>query len=401
MPDPFVHLHVASGYSLQYGASHPHVLVERAAEQEMDTLALTDRDGTYGAVKFAKACLRAGIRPVLGVDLAYEPSDPDPRRSSPPRPPAEVTGAGRRLPRPATAAGHLPGPGQGRLGGDLPAGLGHPPGRGARSARGVPRSGRRAPVRWRCGRAARPGLRGRGGSDPASRRPGPGGTRAVARDRPPGEPPRRGRLPPVAPCRQSARGGRAPHPMPPGWPGWPAGSGSGWCSPTRFATQTGSTHRPSTYSTRPAGWSPSTIVTSTAATPRGSSSPASRCTRWPRRSAGPPDWGSGTPATCWPAPARSPTGVRWTRAATWAWARCTSRSSRSAELGWSSAPRLGEHDARPTRRCLCGSAARERSATATVRLPASGSGSGSTTSCRSSRSSATPPTSSPSVTSPT
>ncbi|MCW2767148.1 MAG: polymerase alpha subunit, partial [Nocardioides sp.] len=70
-PDPFVHLHVASGYSLRYGASHPHQLVERAAEQEMDTLALTDRDGTYGAVKFAKACQSAGIRPVLGVDLAY------------------------------------------------------------------------------------------------------------------------------------------------------------------------------------------------------------------------------------------------------------------------------------------------------------------------------------------
>jgi error-prone DNA polymerase len=71
VPDPFVHLHVASGYSLQHGASHPHVLVERAAEQEMDILALTDRDGTYGAVKFAKACLRAGIRPVLGVDLGH------------------------------------------------------------------------------------------------------------------------------------------------------------------------------------------------------------------------------------------------------------------------------------------------------------------------------------------
>ncbi len=71
MPDGYVHLHVASGYSLQYGASHPHVLVERAAEQEMDALALTDRDGTYGAVKFTKACLAAGIRPVLGVDLAY------------------------------------------------------------------------------------------------------------------------------------------------------------------------------------------------------------------------------------------------------------------------------------------------------------------------------------------
>ncbi|MGH3347838.1 MAG: PHP domain-containing protein, partial [Nocardioides sp.] len=80
-PDPFVHLHVASGYSLQYGASHPHTLVERAAEQEMDTLALTDRDGTYGAVKFVRACQAAGIRPVLGVDLALkvEP-EPEPAR---------------------------------------------------------------------------------------------------------------------------------------------------------------------------------------------------------------------------------------------------------------------------------------------------------------------------------
>jgi error-prone DNA polymerase len=72
--DPFVHLHVASGHSLRYGASHPHVLVERAADHGMDTLALTDRDGVYGAVRFAKACLRAGIRPVLGVDLAVEPT---------------------------------------------------------------------------------------------------------------------------------------------------------------------------------------------------------------------------------------------------------------------------------------------------------------------------------------
>ncbi len=78
MPDPYPHLHVASGYSLQYGASHPHTLVERAVEQEMDTLALTDRNGTYGAVKFAKACLSGGVRPVLGVDLAYR----NPRSSS-------------------------------------------------------------------------------------------------------------------------------------------------------------------------------------------------------------------------------------------------------------------------------------------------------------------------------
>jgi error-prone DNA polymerase len=71
--DPFVHLHVASGYSLKYGASHPRHLAERAAEAEMDALALTDRDGVYGAVRFAKACQATGIRPILGVDLAVEP----------------------------------------------------------------------------------------------------------------------------------------------------------------------------------------------------------------------------------------------------------------------------------------------------------------------------------------
>ena len=71
--DPFVHLHVASGYSLRHGASHPWALVERAAEHGMDTLALTDRDGTYGAVKFAKACAASGVRPIFGVDLAVAP----------------------------------------------------------------------------------------------------------------------------------------------------------------------------------------------------------------------------------------------------------------------------------------------------------------------------------------
>src|SRR4051794_1571465 len=40
----------------------------------MDALALTDRDGTYGAVRFVKACMQGGVRPVLGVDLAVAPT---------------------------------------------------------------------------------------------------------------------------------------------------------------------------------------------------------------------------------------------------------------------------------------------------------------------------------------
>src|SRR6185312_13636784 len=72
--DPFVHLHVASGYSMQYGANHPADLVARAAEHGMTALALTDRDGLYGAVKFALACRAAGVRPIFGVDLAMAPA---------------------------------------------------------------------------------------------------------------------------------------------------------------------------------------------------------------------------------------------------------------------------------------------------------------------------------------
>src|SRR3954454_8650833 len=87
--DPYVHLHVASGYSLRYGASSPQTLVDRAAEHGMDALALTDRDGVYGAVRFVKACSAAGIRPVLGVDLGLPATTVT-------RTEARRTGAGQR-----------------------------------------------------------------------------------------------------------------------------------------------------------------------------------------------------------------------------------------------------------------------------------------------------------------
>ena len=73
MRDAFAHLHVASGFSLRYGASTPAALVERAASLGQPALALTDRDGLYGAVRFVQACDEAGVAPVLGVDLAVGP----------------------------------------------------------------------------------------------------------------------------------------------------------------------------------------------------------------------------------------------------------------------------------------------------------------------------------------
>lgn len=68
----FTHLRVASAYSLQYGPATPEQLVARAAEWDMSALALTDRDGILGAVRFVTACARAGLHPIIGVDLAVE-----------------------------------------------------------------------------------------------------------------------------------------------------------------------------------------------------------------------------------------------------------------------------------------------------------------------------------------
>ncbi|MFD0585689.1 PHP domain-containing protein [Dactylosporangium darangshiense] len=69
----FAHLHVASGYSLRYGAALPGRLAERAAERGITALALTDRDTLAGSIRFAKACAAAGVRPLFGADLAHAP----------------------------------------------------------------------------------------------------------------------------------------------------------------------------------------------------------------------------------------------------------------------------------------------------------------------------------------
>ncbi|MEU6196936.1 DNA polymerase III subunit alpha [Streptomyces sp. NPDC047061] len=89
----FAHLHVASGYSVRYGASHPEQLVQRAAERGMSALALTDRDTVTGAVRFARACAKEGVRPVFGIDLAVQalaPPPPAQRRRTPARGGAHV-----------------------------------------------------------------------------------------------------------------------------------------------------------------------------------------------------------------------------------------------------------------------------------------------------------------------
>ena len=65
----FVHLDVRSCFSLKEGAFTPEQLVTRAAAVGMPAVALTDRDGLYGAARFVAACAREGVRPVLGASI--------------------------------------------------------------------------------------------------------------------------------------------------------------------------------------------------------------------------------------------------------------------------------------------------------------------------------------------
>ena len=71
----FIHLRVASAYSFKYGTTQPRDLVARASELEMPALALTDRDGLAGAIRFTKAAVTHGIAPIIGVNLAIRIGD--------------------------------------------------------------------------------------------------------------------------------------------------------------------------------------------------------------------------------------------------------------------------------------------------------------------------------------
>jgi len=79
MTSGYVELHCHSNYSFLEGASHPDELVARARDLEMPALAITDRNGFYGAVKFFGAAHRAGIQPIVGAELTIDDGTAPPK----------------------------------------------------------------------------------------------------------------------------------------------------------------------------------------------------------------------------------------------------------------------------------------------------------------------------------
>src|SRR5437667_679299 len=66
----YVELRCRSAFSFLAGASLPEDLVERAAALGYDALALADRGGVYGAPRFFQAARRAGLRALVGAEVA-------------------------------------------------------------------------------------------------------------------------------------------------------------------------------------------------------------------------------------------------------------------------------------------------------------------------------------------
>jgi DNA polymerase III subunit alpha len=68
----YIPLITHSAYSLQEGLPLPAELVQAAQTQELPALGLTDHRLLTGAVEFVQACRKAGLQPILGLEIDLE-----------------------------------------------------------------------------------------------------------------------------------------------------------------------------------------------------------------------------------------------------------------------------------------------------------------------------------------
>lgn len=69
----FVHLHNHSEFSLLDGLQKIKKMVNHAKELGMTSLAITDHGSMYGTIYFYKACMEAGIKPIIGCEIYMTP----------------------------------------------------------------------------------------------------------------------------------------------------------------------------------------------------------------------------------------------------------------------------------------------------------------------------------------
>lgn len=71
----FVHLKTQSEFSINQAINTVKSLVKNAKNNNMGALALTDKNGLFGAISFYKECRKNGIKPIIGLDATIERED--------------------------------------------------------------------------------------------------------------------------------------------------------------------------------------------------------------------------------------------------------------------------------------------------------------------------------------
>jgi DNA polymerase-3 subunit alpha len=75
MTHPFVHLHLHTEYSILDSTIRIPLLMQQCVSMGMPAVALTDQGNLFGMVKFCRQALKAGIKPLVGVDLKLADHD--------------------------------------------------------------------------------------------------------------------------------------------------------------------------------------------------------------------------------------------------------------------------------------------------------------------------------------
>ena len=71
----FVHLKATSEFSITHSVNRISDILDKASNDSMGALALTDFNGFFGAIEFYKEARKKGIKPILGVDLTVQRED--------------------------------------------------------------------------------------------------------------------------------------------------------------------------------------------------------------------------------------------------------------------------------------------------------------------------------------
>jgi DNA polymerase-3 subunit alpha len=81
MSQPFVHLHLHTEFSMVDSVVRVNPLMEAVASAGMPAVAMTDQSNLFALVKFYRAALARGLKPIIGAEVWLEhPAVPEPSK---------------------------------------------------------------------------------------------------------------------------------------------------------------------------------------------------------------------------------------------------------------------------------------------------------------------------------